>query len=179
MRISRATVAAAALLLATPGIAAAPDQRAGRPELFRNLTDCRAVKDDKERLACYDARVAALDAAEARNDVVVVDRAEVRKARRSLFGLTLPRLALFGDKDDAAEAEEFNQIESTIKSATQRGYDGWAFVLEDGARWVQTDSKPLAVDPRPGQPIRIRKAALGSFMANVNGQIAIRVKREN
>ena len=38
-------------------------------------------------------------------------------------------------------------------------------------RWL------AAVRPAPGQPIRIRRAAMGSYLANVNNQIAIRVRR--
>lgn len=151
-----------------------------RPEIFRKLIDCRTVADNAARLACYDAQVAKLDEAESRNELVVVDKEQVRKARKGLFGLSLPDLGgVFGGGDDKGEdAQGLSEIESTIKSAKEGNYGKWIIVLEDGARWEQTEAKDIR-DPKPGQPIKIRKAALGSFFANINGATAIRVKRVN
>lgn len=157
--------------------AAEPPQE--RPEIFNQLVACRSVNDDARRLACYDAQVSAIDTAEARKDVVVVDKTQIKKAKKTLFGLSLPNLAIFDDDKASGEAD-VREIESTIKSASPvSGRDRWIIVLEDGARWMQTESKALAREPRPGMPIRIRKAAMGSFMANVDGQTAIRVRRQN
>lgn len=173
--------AAAFLALLFLAGAAPPEQaREARPDLFRKLVDCRAIADPAARLACYDDRVAALDAAEAKQDVVVVDRGQIRKARRSLFGLSLPKLNIFGGgREDEAGEEGFSQIESTIQSA-RRNRDGkWVLILKDGERWVQVDNRSLLPDPVAGQPIRIRRAALGSYLANVGKQAAIRMRREN
>lgn len=151
-------------------------QAAPRPDVFRKLVDCRAIPDAQQRLACYDANVAALGDAEKKNDVVVVDRAEVRKARKTLFGLTLPDLGLFGG-GKGNKTEEVQEIESTLARAAP-GPDGkYIFVLEDGARWQQIEPHSFSVDPRAGMKIRIRKAAMASFLANVGGQTAVRVAR--
>ena len=149
-----------------------------RPAVFQKLIDCRAVADAAARLACFDAQVAQLDEAERANDVVVVDRAEVKKARRGLFGLSLPDLGgLFGGgKDD--EEEEVSEIETTIKAAAQNKVGKLVFTIADGARWVQTDGTSL-LPPKSGTPVKIRKAAMGSFFANIDGKRAIRVRREN
>lgn len=172
--------AAFLVLVALAGGVRAQQPPEARPDLFKKLIDCRAIAESAARLACYDERVAALDAAEAKQDVVVVDRGQIRKARRSLFGLTLPRLGIFGGgREEEAEEEGFSQIDSTIQSA-RRNRDGkWVLVLDDGARWVQVDSRSLLPDPAAGQPIRIRRAALGSYLANVGKQTAIRMRREN
>lgn len=146
-----------------------------RPQALKKLIECRSIADQTPRLACYDREVAAVDAAEARKDLVVVDREQLRETRRSLFGLTLPNLAVFGA--DSPDQEEFSRIESRIKSVSQLPDGKWTFVLEDGARWVQNDSRELAVYPKSGHPIAIRKAAIGSYLANVNKQTAIRVTR--
>lgn len=150
-----------------------------RPEIFEKLLGCRSVKDSAARLACFDRQVAEMDAAANKADLVIVDRGQIRKTRKSLFGLTLPSLGIFGNSEaERREAEAFTEIESTIKSARMSNYH-WSVTLEDGARWVQIDSKTLARDPKPGQTIRIRKAAFGSYLANIDGQIAIRMRREN
>lgn len=151
-------------------------QKAPRPAQFQALVDCRAVADGVRRLACYDREVAAMDAAEVREELVVIDRAKVRSARKTLFGLTVPDLGIFGGGDDE---EGVNRIEARIASVGRNADGRWTFRLADGARWTQSDSRELSIDPSPGQPITIRKAAMGSFLANVNKQVAIRVRRVN
>lgn len=171
---------AAAMALLVSGVPAVAQQsgaaqRAAPPEAFTRAIQCRTIADPQERLACYDREVAALAQAEQQNEIRVVDRQEVRRTRRSLFGIALPDLGgIFGDNQDG---DSVNEINTTIRSARQDPYGKWHFVLEDGAQWQQIDSRNLSSDPRPGQPIRIRRAAMGSFLANVNRQIAIRVRR--
>lgn len=164
-----------ALLGGMPAVAlAAPP--APRPPVFQKMVECRNSADSAQRLACYDREVAAVAAAEARQDLVVIDRAKVRSARKTLFGLTVPDLGIFGGGDDE---EGVSRIESTLAAVGRDPAGRWTFRLVDGARWVQADSRELGIDPSQGQPIVIRKAAMGSFLANVNKQIAIRVKRVN
>jgi hypothetical protein len=166
----------AALAFPSNLLAAEPAQRV---DLFEKLLSCRNVTDPALRLACFDEKAAAMDMAVGKKEIVVVDRTQIRTARRSLFGLTLPNLDIFGGGDaDRREGEGFSEIESTIAQAYVQGYR-WNVVLEDGARWVQVDNRSPARDPRPGQKIRIRRAALGSFLANIDGQTAIRMRRQN
>lgn len=173
----------AAILMAANATAADP-KPLPRPALFKELIDCRAIADAAARLQCYDASVAKVEAAEQRKELVIVDQAEVKKARRGLFGLRLPDLGgLFGGdgdegKEGVAALGGLDEITSTIKSASQSNYGRWTIVIEDGAVWTQSETRPIRT-PKPGQSIRIRKAALGSFFANVNNQTAIRVVRVN
>jgi hypothetical protein len=88
-----------------------------------------------------------------------------------LFGLGLPKLKLFG----GGESEEVTEIESTIAGFRSASDGLLVFTLADGARWKQTDGRPQY--PKSGDKIRIRKAALGSFMANINDKPGIRVMR--
>ena len=48
-----------------------------RPVALTRLLDCRALTDQQQRLACYDAAVAGLAQAEATREVVVLDRTEL------------------------------------------------------------------------------------------------------
>ena len=167
----------AAVAAAPAGVAHAADPKP-RPPAFQKMVDCRGIADAGQRLACFDREVAAVAAAEGRQDLVVIDRARVRTARRTLFGLQVPDLGIFGD-DEGREGDGVDRIETSIASVGQNADGRWTFRLADGARWVQADSRELGVDPAVGQPIAIRKAAMGSFLANVNKQIAIRVRRLN
>lgn len=173
----RLMIAAVALLLAAPAAAQTPQapSREGPPAAFTRAVQCRSIADPQERLACYDREVAAMAAAEAASEIRVVDRQQVRNTRRTLFGLTLPDINIFGGDSD----DPMNEINGTIRSVTQLPDGKWAFTLEDGARWVQIDSREFSSYPRAGHTVRIRRAAMGSFLANINRQVAIRVRRTN
>lgn len=151
-----------------------------RPTILQSLVDCKKIADMAERVACYDTHVTALDEAERAKNVVVIDKARMKEARKGIFGLTLPSLTdIIGGGSDDNEAEEITQIESTIQRVSRSPSGRWVFIIEDGAKWVQTDQRDLVDDPRTGQKIAIRRASMGSFLANVDGQTAIRVRREN
>lgn len=146
------------------------------PGVIGDVLRCRSLTDTVARLACFDRSAAALGSAQSKGELVTLDRQEVRKTRRSLFGLALPNLRILGDED---KSEEGSEIETRIVR-TGPGADGkWVFELAEGGRWVQLDSREFVVDPKAGQTIKIRKGALGSYLANVNSQRAIRVRRIN
>lgn len=172
-------LAAGCAILATSSAAIAAKDPPPRPAVFQKLVDCRAIADDPARLACYDAQVVKLDEAERASDVVVVDRAEIKKARKGLFGLSLPDLGgIFGGKKGGAPEPELTEIESTVKSAAIGGGGKLIVIIADGARWVQTDSKAMRV-PKAGVPVKIRKAAMGSFFMNIDDRPGIKVVRQN
>ena len=163
------------MLAAAPAAALAQGAPAQRPELFEALVRCRSIADDAARLQCFDQAAANLQQAAERREVVVVDRGQVRETRRRLFGLPLPRLPIFGGGDDE---EEVSSIESNIVSAHQIEYGRWVVRLEDGSTWVQTDNNIIAGQPRSGQPVRVNRATMGTFMMRVNGQPGVRVRRQ-
>lgn len=149
------------------------------PQSIARVFDCSATAAAAERLACYDREVAALQTATRSGEIAVYDREDVRKTRRTLFGIALPELNIFGggDKGEADETQELSQIESTIRAIRQDANGRYVVTLEDGARWAQIDNKELSAYPRVGQAIRIRRAALGSYLANIGSNTAIRVRR--
>ena len=170
------------LLVGAPAVAMAQRDRQTpppRPESFEALVRCRAITDSAARLACFDTAVAALQAAQERRDVVVVDRQQVREGRRRLFGLALPRIPIFGggDDDDDNDQDAVRSLESTITAVTQAGYGQYQVTLADNSVWVQTDNNTLAVPPRSGHPVVINRGALGSYMMRVRNQPGIRVRR--
>jgi hypothetical protein len=173
MYIRMFMIGAALSAIATPAFAQPPKHE--RVPALARVVNCRAIVQTAQRLACFDREVAALDAAEAARELVVMDRQQVRSTRRSLFGLALPDLGIFGENntDDDAPA----QLDSTIKSASQNAHRKWILTLEDGARWIQIDTRNMAIEPKAGLRIQIRRAGLGSYMANVAGQPGIRVRR--
>jgi hypothetical protein len=174
MRLEILVLTALALPVAA---AAAPPRRAPeRPEVFEAVVRCRAIADEKARLACFDAAVASFEAAAASRELVVVDRKQIRESKRSLFGLNLPRLPIFGGGGDD---EEIDSIEGVVASAFADGEGRWVVRLEEGGTWRQIDSTMLGRRPRAGSKVKINKAAMGSFMMRLDGQPGIRARREN
>lgn len=161
-------------LLMLAGPAAAQDSGKRRPDALTAVVACRSIADSAERLACFDRATAELDQAEAKGDVVVVDRSQIREARQASFGFTfkMPSFMTRGE-----QAEDLERITSTIKSAYESN-GVWVIVLEDGAVWRQIDNVRMRKSPKPGSKAEIRTAMLGSFFMKVDGQIAIRVRRD-
>lgn len=164
----------AGLLLAGGGAALAQDAPKQRPAALNAVVACRSIADTAQRLACFDAAAAGLDEAEAKGEVVVVDRSQIREARKAAFGFTfkMPSFMTGGDKP-----ESFDRITSTVQSAYESG-GAWVITLEDGAVWRQIDTERLRKSPKPGSKVEIRTAVLGSFFMKVDGQIQIRVRRD-
>lgn len=167
--------ALAVLLVASLGLPAVaqpkPDSRAA---IVRKLTDCRKIADDKARLACYDDTAAAFDQAEAKGDIVIVDREQARKVRRQAFGFSMPSITLF---EKGETQEELENVTGVLASAARARSGAWVFTLEDGAVWSQIATEELFKTPKPGMKVKIRKASLGSFMLQLDNQSAIRVRR--
>jgi hypothetical protein len=169
----------AVLLASTSPLMAADKSERPRAEIFQRLVDCRQIADENARLACYDQQVATLELAEQRKEIFLVDKKQVQKTRRTLFGLPIPNLGLFGggDKDDDTGQEgQLSEIEAVVKSASTNG-GGWLITIDEGSAWQQIDSTPLALAPKPGMPVLIKRGALGSYKMSIRKQPPIKVKR--
>ena len=165
----------AALLLASPSIALAKDPPPASP-LISALETCRAEADDTRRLACFDRASSALVTATRSGDVSVVDRAQLRQARRSLFGFSMPKLPFFAGDKSADEASE--SLESSIKSARGLGYGRFQLTIADGnAVWETTESFATMREPRAGDKVQIKRGPLGSYLLKVAGQRGVKAKR--
>ena len=166
----RAVLVIPALLLAAPGQAAEP------PAPIRGLAACRTIGDNAQRLACFDREAAALVASVEKNETVLLDKQEVRKTKRSLFGFSLPRLPFFGgDKDPDRDEPEFTQIETPIKSVRSLGYGKFRFTVDDGALWETTEG--INAFPKPGEKVLIKKGALGSYFIKFEGSRSVKGRR--
>lgn len=164
------------VLCAAPSFGA--DRKDPRPAVFQKLVDCRTQTDPSLRLACYDAQVAAIDEAESNREVVVVDKAQMKQARKSLFGFSLPKISLFGGGEQDDDVEELRILETTVSSARQMNDGNWRIQLADGVYWRQIEAKDIFA-PKSGDKIKIRRASMGSYLASINGRSAFRIKREN
>jgi len=173
------TVLAIALggLVAAP-LAAPPPKPAtaeGRAAELQRLLDCRKITDSAQRLACFDAASAAFDQAEAKGDIVVVNREQARKVRRQAFGFSLPSMSLF---ERGEKPEEIDTVQAKVAAVRQNGAGKWVVRLEDGAVWVQVDSNDITPDPQPGEVAEIKRASLGSYMLVLPHHRSFRAHRQ-
>jgi hypothetical protein len=166
MKVKLAIAAGAMIVAGASGIAAEPRSS---DRVLREFGACRATPDAAARLACFEKTFDGFEKAVKAKEVTIVDKADVREARRSLFGFTLPKIDMFGG-GRSDPADDFVEINSTVASARDSGGGRIEIRLADesGAVWQTTD--PMAFPPRPGAKIRIRQGALGNYFLTVGGR---------
>jgi hypothetical protein len=163
--------AAAAAAAVQPGVGNSPP---ASPAVVSAVSACRAIAEPGARLACFDRAAESLDAAISRREVVAITRNEVRQTRRSLFGFPVGKLPFFGGSD----GEEEREITAKIASARALGYEKWRIRLDSGAVWDTIEDVDRN-SPAAGDSVRIRRAALGSYLLSIDGQRGVRARRVN
>lgn len=167
------SIAAIATLGAVAVAAKAPPPQS---PLVTALDQCRPIPDPTQRLACFDKTAASLVAAARSGQVSVVDRGELRQARRSLFGFSMPKLPFFAGDESASDTP--SEIETTIKAAGSIGYGKFRIVLTEGnAVWETTEASISMRDPKAGQKILIKRGPMGSYFVRINGQRGVKGRR--
>ncbi|TWB64181.1 hypothetical protein [Nitrospirillum viridazoti] len=153
------SLTAATLLLALAVAPAAPQpaRAAG------SLASCRAIGDATQRLACYDALAAAAANVPAAPPAAIANAAPATPAvpedPTARFGKEkLPRTEEQQAKDDAEQDEEMH---STVASAVALPYRLFAVTLANGQTWVSKEA--LTFDPKPGDEVRVMHGLFGSY----------------
>jgi hypothetical protein len=178
MTMKRLCISAALLMLMATPAQADDDAPEAPPKAYTDLVACRAISDADQRLACFDSASATMEQAREAKEIVLLDRAAVKKTRKSLFGFSLPKLPFFGgDDDDEEEEDKITEITSTIQSAQSVGYGKWLFTIPDGGTWQSTEA--LAFEPREGQAVTIKKSLGGGYMVRIGKGPMKAVKRVN
>ena len=163
----------AALMISAAGGVRAADT-AGTAPAVKAVIECKAIADPTQRLACYDKTVGEMAGADAKGDLVTLDREQRKQIRQQAFGFTMPSFSLF---DKGEKPEEANKASFKIAQAWQDLEHHWNFKLETGAIWRQTDSDELYHDPHAGSVADISKGAMNGYFMKIDGQQAIRVMR--
>lgn len=148
----------------------------GSAALLEGLKSCRTIPAPAERAQCYDGAAAALLGAVESGDVRLVDREEVRKTRRQLFGISLPDIGILkGDGKDEAEVSDL--LETTIVSGRQVGPATWRLTTAEGAVW-EINNPPRKIKPiNPGDKVVFKKATLGYYFIRINGALGVKGRR--
>jgi hypothetical protein len=129
------------------------------------LDNCRTIADDRERLACYDTVAGNTPKATAPTATINAeslfgrDAAQTSAVLQQQTGITPPQI-----------------LDAEISSVETRTDGKLRLSLHNDQRWEQVDGRPL--DLVPGDQVRIRKAAFGSYLLyRQAGGRSIRVRR--
>ena len=175
---------AAALMLLLPALPA----RAQKPA---DLLACATIPRDAERLACYDAAVAATSpearaASEARaresariaaEEAAVAAAAAKAKAEADARAAEIAKRENFGAEGVASRSAErfepipgeLQQIEAGITEVLTNRSGLGVFLLDNGQMWRQADTVSLP-NIRPGQRVVIARAVLGGYQLTFVGK---------
>lgn len=179
MSTNRQMARAGMLLLAATGgwlaLVAPTPARAQDADYLEALKACRNIVDPAERLACYDTKVGAMVSASEAGDVRIVDREDVRRTRRQLFGFTVPDLDILEGDEQDKEASEM--LLTTVTRARQLSGKSWRFTTEEGAVWEITNAPRRLAPIKPGDKVEFKKASLGFYFIRINGQMGVKGKR--
>lgn len=166
--------------LAFGGPALAADVAVPTAKPVAALQQCRTVTDTAARLACYDRAVDALTVATASNEVVIVERQEVRKVRKGLFGFSLPKVGfLTGQSGNAEDKADTSELQGVITASRSIGNGKWRFTVEDGGTWETLETNMGFVEPTPGRKVLLEAGSLGAYFAKVEKGRRVQAKRIN
>lgn len=151
---------------------ASAQSAAGSPEALRGLLECRALPAASDRLACFDRELQRLDQAVAAKEVLVVDRAQVKSVRRSVFGFSAADPVPF-----ASRPEDIPDVfEGTVKTvAPARG--GRYRLQVDDTVWELLEAGAFQPPPKTGEAVVIRRGLLNSYRVSVAGRSGLRAVR--
>lgn len=150
--------------------AAGPD--AGDPDAVRGLLACRSTPAAADRLACFDRESQRLDQAVAAKDVLVVDRAQVAKVRRSVFGFSAADPVPF-----AKRADDIPDVFEGTVTAVAAARGGRYRLQVDDTVWELLEAGAFQSPPKTGEAVVIKRGLLNSYRVSVAGRSGLRAVR--
>lgn len=163
-------------LTASPAASQSEDDFANSA-LIGKIAECTKITDTAARLACFDREAGALVSAANSGEIKIVEQDSIRKARRELFGYTVPNAGLF-KTDGRDDTKESRRLSSTITKVRRVSSIEWHIWIEEGnARWRLKSDAAGFREPKVGEPVEFKPAAMGTFWVKVNGRTRVRGKR--
>lgn len=144
-----------------------PQSKAEDRTPLTGLFGCLEKLDLEKRAECLESEARRLQAAERSQSVVIMNRAQVAALRSK-------NASQKGLKNE--DRSPFVSIDTRLTGVRQAG-GKWLFATDGHGSWVQAESVELPRNPRVGDRFRVRRGAIGSFLANINDGMAIRVNR--
>ena len=168
---------------------------AGEP--LEDWRQCLQIGNDADRLACYDRMASSsgpqqVDVALAGQQSAPADVSEATEAQptgtasvdtgSSTADDLPPAVEDFGKDEGMLRAERerergsVREIHATVESIVQNRYGKRTFTLDNGQVWVERfESRSLKLEP--GDQVRIKSGALGSYRLFGSGKVSSKVQR--
>lgn len=173
----RAALMTLSALLA-PAMLFAQETDAAKPGYLDDLKTCQLLSDDAERLACFDAKVAAIITANEAGDVRVVDREDVIKTRRSLFGFNVPDVGILKDEEPEKDEDGKDKLfETTITSVRYFSSKRARFTTQEGAVWEMNSIPRRLARIKPGAVAVFKPGSFNYFFIRIDGQLGVKGRR--
>jgi hypothetical protein len=133
---------------------------------------CTTVVDPAERLACYDAAFPPVSGARSGAIDVEAERA------RALKNFGLNKIQVNERQPQPLRDLEPERIEAKVVRVTSRATGERIVTLDNGQTWLLTEATSKG-RLKPGDPVTVRTAALGTFMMVTPSRAALRARRTN
>ena len=159
---------------APPQNSASPVQVGNHDAVLARLHECGLLKDDRERLKCYDHGVQELQAAVADGALVFTTHAQMEKQHRAAFGYSQPE-PRFAKTRPATTITEIKEINSIVRSVRPTTYARYNLTLDDGSVWQNIDL--LSTSPSPGDKVQISRTPFGSYLMKIPFSESVHAKR--
>ena len=175
----RATILAAGA--ATAALAAGPAiAQADRGAVLNIMVECAKIDDPTARLACYDNNIknagGVVRSTVPGRTVALGGGAPVGAA--SGVGGFGGENVRSGPNRFAPPAGQAQSIRPKLAGVTQLGQGIYRLTLEDDSQWDFVEGVGIEYrPPRAGSIIEIERGSLGSYLARVDGQEAVQVRR--
>lgn len=153
--------------------AAAQDDAASTEAVYA----CAQIGEDAERLACYDAAVGRLKAAEEAGEVTTISRADVDAVQRESFGFSLPSLPKIAMPGLGGGDDELDHVTTAVSEVRADPYGKAVVTLDNGQVWRQIDDTRVLAVRRGAEEAEIQRAALGSFKMKLDNGRSFRARR--
>lgn len=149
--------------------------------ILSNLYACETINEKTSQLECFLTETEKLRKAETAGSFLAIDKNVAANIEKESFGFNIPSLPSLGFLKKTGENKTKPLKERSIAIiSVSTGYKGYLrFTLENGQVWQQTQpAKVRHLGKADPDILVIRTAALGSFLARVNGKgPKVRVRR--
>ncbi|AWB59385.1 hypothetical protein [Colwellia sp. Arc7-D] len=150
---------------------------ASAENLSVEIVQCSEMKNNQQRLQCFDSYVAKNSTLNSENKIDSTSKLEVSTINTKAEG-EKELVSSFGKAHRYSEKErEFDEFKSTIKVASKNLHKDWEIELENGQIWLQKggDKRAKFSD---GDSIIITRGVMNSFqLKKIGTKRRIRVRR--